>query len=145
MPHVRRQLREAAAALVTGLGTTGTRVFQSRMRPQSDTALPCLLVATNDEAISPASIDDHYERSLTLSIKGIAKASASLDDTLDQIALEVETALAGDPDFGNLAAGLQLRGIQIDFDDTTDKPVGVITLDYAITYFTAAGSPGSIV
>lgn len=145
MPHVRRQLREAAAAQVTGLALTGARVHQSRMRPQSATALPCLLVTTNDEAIAPGSIGDRQERELTLTVRGLAKATATLDDTLDQIALEVETALAANPSLGGLAAGMELRSIRVDFDDATDQPVGVIDLDYRLTYFTAAGSPGSIV
>lgn len=145
MAHVRKQLREAAATLVTNLSTTGTRVFQSRMRPQEDAKLPCLLVTTNDESIVPGSIGNRQERELQLVITGVAKAASNVDDTLDQIAVEVETAMATDPDLGNLAAGMELTGIKVEFDHETDKPVGVIALTYRLTYFTAAGSPGAIV
>lgn len=143
--HVRRQLREAAAAALTGLTTTGAHVFQSRMRPQEDAGLPCLLVETNDEDIAAASVGAQQERDLTLLVRGIAKAAADLDDTLDAIALEVETALAAVPTLGNKAAGMQLRGIKVDFDDSTNKPVGQITLDYRLTYFVLSGSPGSVI
>lgn len=38
--HVRQQIREAVATTLTGLSTTSTRVFQSRLRPLVDADLP---------------------------------------------------------------------------------------------------------
>ena len=138
MSHARQQIREACAALVTGLTTTGSRVFQSRMRPQISANLPCLLVTTNDEEITPGTIGTIYERSLLLSVRGFAMGSATLDDTLDQIATEVETAM-----FGYYRANL--TAIEIGFDDEMEKPVGSIDLRYRVTYHTAAGDPGTLI
>ena len=143
--HARQQIREAAATVVTSLATTGTRVHQSRMRPAADAGLPCLLVMTTDESIDPATVYTQQQRTLTLLIRGLAKATANLDDTLDTIALEVETAMAAQPTLGSRAAGMFLDNTRIEFDDETDKPVGIVTLEYRITYFTNAGSPGTIV
>lgn len=145
MPHVRQQIREAAATALTGLATTGSRVSQSRMRPRADSALPALLVETNDESLTPHTVGAAYQRDLTLSVRGIAKAVANVDDTLDTIASEIEVALAGAPTLGGLCAPVQLQRVSIEFDDSTDKPVGVITLDYQATYFTSAGNPGAII
>jgi hypothetical protein len=145
MPHVRQQIREAIATTLTGLTSTSTRVFQSRTRPKNEGDMPCLLVTTNEEAIAPGSVGTRQERELTVIVRGVAKSAGALDDTLDTIALEVETAMATDPDLGIGVAGMELRGISVDFDDETDKPVGVIDLNYRITYFTNAGSPGTIV
>ena len=142
--HVRRQIREAAASVLAALSTTGTRVSQSRMRPRADAALPALLIETNEESISPHSIGAQLQRDLTLTVRGVAKATSDVDDTLDAIALEVETALAAAPTLGGLSSQTALQRITVDFDDSTDKPVGVIALDYQVTYFTNAGSPGSI-
>jgi hypothetical protein len=142
--HVRRQIREAAAGVLTGLTTTGTRVSQSRMRPRADALLPALLIETNEEQVSPHSIGAQLQRDLTLTVRGIAKAAADVDDTLDAIALEVETALAGAPTLSGLASQSALQRITVDFDDSTDKPVGVIALDYQVTYFVNAGSPGTV-
>lgn len=142
--HVRRQIREAAGALLVGLTTTGSRVSQSRMRPRTDALLPALLVETNEEAITPHSIGTQLQRELTLTVRGVAKGTGDVDDTLDAIALEVETAIAAGPTFGGLASQCALQRINVDFDDSTDKPVGVVTLDYQVTYFTNAASPGSI-
>lgn len=135
MPHARQTLREAAAALVTGLASTGARVFQSRMVPQ--TTLPCLLVVTNNETVDASAYEAQYERHLDVVITGLAKASANVDDVLDQIALEVETALAANQRF-------VLSGIEIDFDEALEKPVGRIAMTYSARYFTDAGAPGTI-
>lgn len=142
--HLRRQIREAVATLVTGLATTGSRVHQSRMRPKDDAGLPCLLVHSNDtEQVEPADTDALQQRTLPIVIKGIAKeGDTPLDDTLDQIAIEVETALAGNPRLGGLAKRSALRSVDTEFDDSTNKPVGEVLLTYEFTYFTLAGTPG---
>jgi len=142
--HVRQQIREAAATVVGNLTTTGTRVHQSRMRAREAAALPCLLVETHSEQVADANVGELQERELELTIRGFAKATADLDDTLDDIALEVETAMAGSPTLGGKCTGQELRGIRVVFDDDTDKPVGSIALDYRITYFTQAGTPGTL-
>lgn len=134
MSHVRTQIRAAVVGLLTGLATTGSRVFQSRMRPQTGDALPCLLISTADEDIAPTtSLGGALDRTLQLVVRGFA-AGATCDSTLDQIAFEVETVL--------LPEGYVLRRIETDFDDELDKPVGEIRLTFETLYFTPAGSPG---
>ncbi|MCL5460281.1 hypothetical protein M3M33_16710, partial [Loigolactobacillus coryniformis] len=75
------------------------------------------------------------DRRLSLVIQGFAAASANLDAQLDQIALEVETAMP------NI---YPLEKIEIEFDDDLEIPVGRIAMTYLVTYFTNAGEPGSI-
>lgn len=135
MSHARTQIRAAAIARLTGLATTGSRVHPARMRP--DDALPCLLVTTNDEDIAPGSIGNLYERTVQLVVRGFAKGNTGLDDALDQIALEVETAMSAD-------VRAELDKIETDFDDTLEKPVGSIALTYRVTYFTAASQPATL-
>lgn len=139
--HVRQQIREAVATAVTGLTTTGARVYQSRVRPLSDADLPCLLVSSDDETVQRESFDADciLRRELVVSIRAAAKATSALDDTLDTIIKEVETALAATAIGG--ADGLTLASVQIEMDDSLEKPVGMANLRYAVTYFTAAGSP----
>ena len=136
MAHARQTIREAAATRVTSLTTTGANVFQSRMVPQT-TALPCLLVATNDEEIIPGTIGTIVERHLDLVITGVAKAASNVDDTLDTIAAEVETAMA------SFTYRNELTRLEVDFDEALDKPAGRLMLTYRVTYLTAAGSPGT--
>lgn len=135
MAHARQTIRESAATLLTGLTSTGSRVFQSRIVPQ--TTLPCLLVMTDAEEIAPGAFEKQLERRLTLTVVGVAKAGATIDDNLDTIAAEVETALGSDYRY-------ELTGIDVDFDETLEKPAGRITLTYGYRYFTNAGAPGTV-
>jgi hypothetical protein len=137
MSHVRTQLRTALVATLTGLATTGNRVHASRMRPQGDANLPCLLVTTNDEQID-STVDAILLRDLSVSIRGFAMASAALDDTLDQIALEVESVMASNP-------RAIFERVEIDYDDELEKPVGAITLTYRIQYYTTAADPAVMI
>lgn len=141
MAHARKLIREALATVVTGLTTTGSRVFQSRMRPQDD--LPCLIVVTNDESIDRAGIGDELEHSLEIVVTGIAKAADNVDDTLDTIAEEVEIAIGANNSLGGRVRGLDLRNLQTEFDDSLEQPVGLVRLGYRATYFTNAGVPGT--
>jgi hypothetical protein len=143
MSHARQQIREAFATVVTGLASTGSRVFQSRMRAQE--TLPCLLVVTNDETIVPADFDNKLEHSLAIVVSGVAQAAANVDDTLDTIALEVETAVGSLNYLGGKVKGLSLESITTEFDDSLQQPVGLINLGYRCTYYTNAGVPGTTV
>lgn len=141
MPHARQAIREAVATAVTGLATTGSRVFQSRMRAQD--ALPCLLVTTDGESITEE-ISGVQQRELEIRITGVAKAAANVDDTLDTIASEVETAVQAAGTLGALVSiPPTLTAISTDFDDSLEQPVGEIALTFRSTYFTNAGAPGT--
>ena len=137
MSHVRTQLRTALVATLTGLATTGNRVHASRMRPQGADQMPCLLVTTNDEQID-STVDAILLRDLSVSIRGFAMGNSALDDTLDQIALEVETVMASNP-------RAIFERVEIDYDDELEKPVGAITLTYRIQYYTTAADPAAMI
>lgn len=145
MTHVRQQIREAAAVALTGLATAGPRVFQSRLRPLKDSELPCLLVNTDEEEIEVMgmTVGAAQERTLRLVIRAVAKHCASLDDQLDAMLAEIEAALAG-TSFGGLAPGVVLTQINIEMNDELEKPVGIASAHYAVTYYTATGSPGVV-
>lgn len=140
--HLRRQIREAAAALVTGLGTTASRVFQMRIYPLQAAELPGLLVFTNDEAAVRTSFPapSLMERRLELVIEGYAKATSNLDDTLDGIAKEVEVAIAGDYTFGGKAKSTTLRSTQIQMVEA-DQPIGLVRLTFDVMYYALDNAP----
>jgi len=144
MSHVRQQIREAAAIVLTGLAISGSRVFQNRLRPLKDADLPCLLINTDDEDIETIGFtaDAPQERRLTLMIRALAKQSLTLDDTLDNMLAEIESALARQT-FGGLAKSLLLEKISIEMNDDLEKPVGVASAHYQLTYYTATGNPGT--
>lgn len=135
MAHARQTIREAAATLLTGLTTTGSRVFQSRAVPQE--SLPCLLIKTPNEEAVPGTIGNLVERHLNLIVTGYAKQSATVDDVLDTIAAEVETAMAG------FSYRNEYKSTDSDFEERLEKPVGFIEITFVVTYLTATGTPGT--
>lgn len=141
--HLRRQIREAVATAVTGLTTTNTRVFQSRVWPAGDAELPALFVYARSETATPVTVHSprEYERNLLIDVVGVAKASADLDDTLDQIAKEVEIALTNPVSaLAGKATEITLQSTDIEMEQG-ERTTGRITLTYQVDYFNIENAP----
>lgn len=151
--HVRQQVREAFAAQVTGLATTGARVFQSRIRNLSAADLPCLRIHTTQEVI----LDDDIfstggfetrpymqHRTITVRCEALAKTGAGLADLLNTICAEVETAISADPTLGGLSP---IHGSYRHHDQTlegiTDQPTGMAVLDFEFVVLTMSDAPNT--
>lgn len=146
MSHVRTQIRNAAAALLTGLATTGSNVFKTRTVPLDDAELPALKIYTNDEEIAPQTFHTNplLERALQLTVVGCAKANSTLDDTLDDIAAEVEAKLnesEANNTFSGLAKSTVLQSLKVDTSDDLEQPVGTIEMNFTVVYYTQAATP----
>ncbi len=144
MAHVRQQIRErVGGTTVSGLSTTGTKVYQSRVYDLNSTNLPCLLVYTQSEESEPDIMGTtrHINRILTLNIEAVVKAVSNFDDTLDTICSEVEVAMGNDNTINNLAKSSFLSSTEIEFNGEGDQPVATATLSYSIQYITAENAP----
>jgi hypothetical protein len=144
--HVRQQVREALAALLTGLTTTGARVYQSRLLPLEDAELPCLLVATNAEQLQVVDIglNPILERQLNIVVTAVNKVSANLDDTLDTMIKEVEAALnisATANTLAGLVKDTTLQSIEIEMNADAERPVGHAVMTFSANYYTRAAAP----
>lgn len=137
MPHVRTQIRNAVATALTGVATTGARVFPSRVWPLEETDLPALLVYAVSDPVDEEQLTIGRPRKLTrelaLMVDARAAGSVGLDDTLDQIEAEVIAALALDPTLGGIAKDVLFTGAEIDFD-TAEAPVGANKMTFRVTY-----------
>ncbi len=147
MIHVRQRLRQAIVALLIGLPTTGARVFAHRpdARPfDPDTELPCLHVLIDDESVNSVSINSMiYERSVQVRVIATVRAPLDVDQVLNQIALEVEQAIASDYTISGLCSGgLTLTGLsEVDVTGEGEILLGRQTLQFVGVYITAAASP----
>lgn len=143
--HLRRQIRERIASNVTSLTTTGTNVFQSRVYPLEDSALPCLLVyaTSEDSDILNQGTPRLLLRTLSITIQGVAAESSDIDDKLDLIAKEVETALAGDREINSLAQDSFLTSSEIEINADGAKTVGILRLNYSVEYRAYDNAPDS--
>jgi hypothetical protein len=144
--HLRRQIREAVATLLTGLTTTGNRVFQSRVQTLKDSQLPALVILTNEETVTQQTIHSNplLERQLSVQVIAKAKANTNLDDTLDQIIKEVEMAVfASDAanTLGGLVKGLVLDSLDITFNGEAETKVGEAVMAFTAVYFNQAATP----
>ena len=147
MSHVRQQLRERAATTLTGLSTTGSKVYQSRVYPLGAANLPGLLIYTKseDSEIVTMSGARTLLRNLSLVIEGYVKAVSNYDDTVDTIAKEVETAMGNDVTLNGLAKNSFLESTQIEYDGEGEKPVAVVSLTYNVEYMTIENAPQTAV
>jgi hypothetical protein len=142
--HVRKQIRDAAIARLAGLATTAARVYAGRVKVLQETELPCLLVDTGDEQIVDGS--RQFERALArrivqLRVRCVVKQVSGYLDTLDQIAQEVEIALATAATLGG-AKGWWLTGTTApELDGDGDRPVAVLELAFDVHYATTEATP----
>lgn len=141
MPHVRRQIRERVGTTLGNLTTTGARVYQTRTVALPDSLLPALCIYT----LSETSESEHGDtprslmRDLRLAIEAYARTTSDMDDTLDQIAVEVEEAMAADRALNGLAFETDLASVEILLAKTQgeeggDRQIGVARFIYRVRY-----------
>jgi hypothetical protein len=141
--HVRQQIRERIATEVTGLSTTGSKVYQSRVYPLQASNLPGLLIYTTSESSEPLDMGGTSRlmgRSLSVNIDAYVKAVSNFDDTVDTVCSEVEVALGGSTVNG-LVKDIYLESTEIDYQSEGDQPLAVATMVWVCEYETAANAP----
>ena len=143
MAHVRTTLRDAAITAITGLTTTGSNVYSSRVFALSENKLPCWLVYTNNEDLEPGNMAGKQIRVIELVCEGVARTVNNNDDTLDLMLEELETALT----LRDLptAKSLDLVAVEVEFSDDGDAPFGSVTATFNVEVHTIAGAPGTSV
>ena len=142
MAHKRQSIRERVASTLTGLPTTGSNVFQSRVYPIENTKLPCLLIYTREETSEPLTTNPPraIEKVLSLVVEGYVKANTNFDDTIDTICEEVEEALFTDRLINDLALDSFLVNTDISYNGEGDNPLGIVVMTFQITYHHTEGS-----
>ena len=103
--HIRQQLRERAGTVLTGLTTTGSNVFETRIYPLENTNLPALVIYTKNETSEPIVISTNrlMSRELELIVEVYVKQTSNFDDQVDKICKEVEVAISADTTLNGLA------------------------------------------
>ena len=153
--HLRRQIRDAAAAVLAGLATTGTRVHPSRRHPFQKHELPALAIYTvaEESALETMGAVSHLSREVDLVVEGVIQVNSTtaLDDELDQIAAEVETALGSA--IKNKASALRqlIRGGYLSRTQAALQPAkeaelrtGSVVLTWRVNYRTRSDDPTTV-
>lgn len=146
MAHLRKTIRDNVVTTVTGLATTGARVFRSRVYPLEAADLPGILVYTLSESVRYGSTGRPREmiRTVQLVVEAVARVSAGLDNDLDQICLEVEKALVADHKRGNQAIDTRLDGTEITITGDGDKPIGSARMSWLVDYAHIETTPDAL-
>tara|TARA_R100000808_G_scaffold25008_2_gene60407 strand:- start:2254 stop:2700 length:447 start_codon:yes stop_codon:yes gene_type:complete len=140
MAHVRKLIRDNITTTVTGLTTTASRVYQSRIYPLETGELNGLCVYTLREASEPVSVGGSsrtIQREVEIVIEAYVRGTSGYDNTIDTICVEVEEALAADLSRGGNAEDTSLASTEIEFSGDGDQPIAMCRLTYAVIYLTA--------
>lgn len=141
--HIRQQIREYFGTTLTGLSTTGSNVYESRIYPIENSKLPALVIYTKSETSEPIVIgtDRVMSRELSVVVEGYAKATSDFDDTIDTISKEVEEAIAADRTLDGLAKDCYLESTEIEFNGEGEKPLGYVSLTFLTNYYVKEKNP----
>ena len=140
MAHKRTSIRNNVTTTLTGLTTTGSNVFESRIYPNELAKLPLLNVYSNTETSELSSIGK-IERNLEIMVEGFAKATANIDEALDVIAKEVEVALGTDLTRGGHAKETYLTNTEYELENIGNQQLGVIKMTFNVQYITTKINP----
>lgn len=147
MAHYLTTVRSAIVTAVTGLTTTGARVYEDEPYPLTAAQVPALIVSAWSPQIQFASLDaSAIQVDVDIGIECLAKGTSGLQATLDTIAAEVQTALDAVTSIGGRT--VQIQPVAIDrpqFSLDSDQPVARRLLLFRIApLFTTSADPTSL-
>ncbi|MDR7220355.1 hypothetical protein [Aminobacter aminovorans] len=142
MAHVRKQVRSWVKGNLMGSTAAGGRVFVSRTNPLPDALQPTLLIAVQNERSADVSAQGSQRRDIAVRVTACAKGDAeATEDTLDQLAVFVESVFAADPTLGGLAETYEYQSTEFEFNGSGEKTLCTAALTFAVTLFTARTDP----
>lgn len=148
--HAREQIRSAVVTALTGLSTTGSNVFATRIHKLQATELPALAIYTLQEVVERETMKPRkQERSLRLAIDVAIQQVSDVDGALDDIAAEVEAAMetawqAGSGIWASIR-DLALNSSVVTMSGEGDQRALGMEITYTVLYRTAEGAPETII
>ena len=141
--HIRQQLRERAGTVLTGLTTTGSNVFETRIYPLENTNLPALVIYTKNETSEPIVISTNrlMSRELELVVEVYVKQTSNFDDQVDKICKEVEVAISADTTLNGLAKDCFLQSTEIEYNTEGEQPLSYAVLTFLTNYYVQETAP----
>ena len=143
MANIRQLIRSDIKTALTGLATTGSNVYASRVYPLDAGKLPGLVLYTDEETTEyiTVGLPRTQRRTLTIKIEAYVKGTSGSDDALDTICAEVEAALYNDVTRNGYAHDTQVVSFDARFAGDGDQPVATGVISVEVVYTTAEGAP----
>jgi len=152
MAHAREQVRDAIVSTVTGLTTTGSSVYPNRQYDLTEAELPALRVYTGDmeQVEDYSNIYEYLTWDMAVIIEAHAQAKADLDEQLEDILGEVQTAIAADVQLATALSPKKvwftnLDEVEVERFDEKAVPAGMILMTYRVRFRTTAADPTTLV
>lgn len=139
MAHARKLIRQAVVAQLVAANTAASsRVESTQMIPHRRTGETALGVYTPSETVDMETRTAPREelRETQLIVEGVVvgTSSSGVADSLDDLAEQVEAALAADDTFDGTAEESQLESTDLEVSEDGAKTVGLIRLTYTARY-----------
>jgi hypothetical protein len=132
----------SVATRLTGLASTGARVFNGRSTPLTESELPCWRISKGAEAIQRDGINypalELHE--LEIQAEGVLADLTTLEADMDALAAEGLTGLFGTQP----PHQLRCEGITREPGKLGERAVGVVTLRLIATFYTRQNAPETL-
>ena len=151
--HVARQILDSVVSTCTGLSTTGSKIYRSRVHTMLESNLPALLIYTREDVMEEETSSmqtdgkkgNHYV--LSISIDAVEKdaSETTAENNLFTIRKEVQTALEADLTLSGKCKDLWL--VEASIEDRTgsgDSPILIMTMVWEFLYRIKQGAPQTV-
>lgn len=141
---IRAQVRSAAVTALNAVPSLAGRVFVDQEYVLQPNQLPALMVAVSESASLEGTFSDGVERTITLQLRAVAKATSGLSAALDAISHAVEGALMvnGLPVAGRTFYPDAFSAEVPEISALGDQPVGELSMDFVFSIPTQRAAPG---
>jgi hypothetical protein len=138
MAHARKQIRDAAAGVLTGLSLTGSNVYTNHVYNLTSSKLPAIIIHTLNDTPQQGNTELGTNNTtrwhileMDIEIRGIA---TDIDDSLDAVAADVEAAMANNRTLSGNVIDSELTGSELEVSSDSERPTGQLTLSYSVMY-----------
>lgn len=139
--HVRGQIRAYVAERLSAVPGLQDHVTIDSREVPNEAEMPWAWIWIGNEDVTVRTLGAKQQRELELSIDLIARDVREVATQAEDIATEIETAMAADRRLGNLAQDSYLRAYTIDRDNEGSQPMMRLRLQYVVVYVTETGRP----
>lgn len=139
--HQRQTIRIAIAAALVGNTAAASQVSANRQNAFRQKELPAIDIVSVSDDVSDGSANTaprELEHSYVLAVRGWVKVTAAVDDTMDDLAAQIETVMHADRFFGGACADSILTSTDFSFQPQGDLELGAVSLFYRVKYYTCA-------
>lgn len=146
MTHKAEQIMQAVITTLTGLTTTGARVYRARAYAIPKADADALAIFQGSDELQEGSMFFRVRSLLTVNIEAVAReATAQIDETLNAIRKEVASAIGASTNLG-LAfeiGALEIQAEQPEVNEIGDRPEGKMRIVLGINYMRDGLNPAN--